>query len=303
MHITIWQTIFLALLQGVTELFPISSLGHTVIIPGLFPQVFPADFATNTACAGRSCFLPLVTALHLGTSVALVVYFWRDWLQVLLTIFYSIKNAEIKRDSEEWVGWLIIIGCIPGGIIGLTLQDPLARLFSSATIAAAFLVVNGSLLLTGEAMRKRAEAGMTFTSAREREASFRPLASLSWKEAIIVGLFQSLALLPGVSRSGATMVGGLSVRLSHEDAARYSFLLGTPLIAAAGLLEVPQLLGQNTQTWLLIGAGVVISGIAAFLSTKFLTKYFEKGRLTPFAIYCWAFGLIALGALFALHAS
>lgn len=304
MHITIWQTILLALLQGVTELFPISSLGHTVIIPGLFPQLFPADFATNTACAGRSCFLPLVTALHLGTSVALVAYFWRDWLQVLLTIFHSIKNAEIKRDSEEWVGWLIIIGCIPGGIIGLALQDPLARLFGSAIVAAAFLVVNGSLLLAGEAMRKRAEAGHTFASAKEREASFRPLASLSWKEAIIVGLFQSLALLPGISRSGATMVGGLGVRLSHEDAARYSFLLGTPLIGAAGLLEVPQLIGQSTQTWALILIGVVLSGIAAFLSTKFLTKYFEKGRLTPFAIYCWAFGLVALGVLlFAVHAN
>ncbi len=303
MHITIWQTILLALLQGVTELFPISSLGHTVIIPGLFPQVFPSDFATNTACGGQSCFLPLVTALHLGTSIALVIYFWRDWLQVILTLFNSIKNAEIKRDSEEWVGWLIIIGCIPGGIIGLVLQEPLTKLFSSAIVAAAFLVVNGSILLAGEAMRKRAEAGRVFASAKEREASFRSLASLSWKEAIVVGLFQSLALIPGISRSGATMVGGLGVRLSHEEAARYSFLLGTPLIAAAGLLEVPQLIGQNGQTWLLIITGVVISGIAAFLSTKFLTKYFEKGRLTPFAIYCWAFGLISLGVLFALHAS
>lgn len=303
MHITIVQTIFLALLQGVTELFPISSLGHTVIVPGLLPQFFPANFATNTACGGKSCFLPLVTALHLGTSIALVIYFWRDWLQVIMTIFNSIKNAEIKKDSEEWVGWLIIIGCIPGGLIGLLLQDPLTELFGSAIVAAAFLVVNGSILFAGEAMRKRAEASMAFKSAKEREASFRPLASLTWKEAVIVGLFQSLALIPGLSRSGATMVGGLSVRLSHEDAARYSFLLGTPLIAAAGLLEVPQLIGQNAQTWMLIIIGVVLSGVAAFLSTKFLTKYFEKGRLTPFAIYCWAFGLIALVILFVLHAN
>ena len=303
MHITIWQAIFLALLQGVTELFPISSLGHTVVVPGLLPQLFPADFATNTACGGQSCFLPLVTALHLGTSIALVIYFWRDWLQVILTIFHSIKNAEIKRDSEEWVGWLIIIGSIPGGLIGLLLQDPLSKLFGSAIIAAGFLVVNGSILFAGEAMRKHAEAGLTFQSAKEREASFRPLASLSWKEAIIVGLFQALALIPGISRSGVTMVGGLGVKLSHEDAARYSFLLGTPLIAAAGLLEVPQLIGQSGQTWMIIIIGVVLSGAAAFLSTKFLTKYFEKGRLTPFAIYCWAFGLISLGILLALHAS
>src|SRR5690242_15528263 len=221
MHITIVQAIFLALLQGVTELFPISSLGHTVIVPGLLPQVFPANFATDTACGGKSCFLPLVTALHLGTSIALVLYFWRDWLQVVLTLGKSVRSAKIKKDSEEWVSWLIIIGCIPGGLIGLLLQDPLARLFGSAIVAASFLVVNGSLLFAGEAMRRRAEAGLSFKSAKEREASFRPLASLSWKEAVIVGLFQSLALIPGISRSGATMVGGLGVRLSHEDAARY----------------------------------------------------------------------------------
>jgi len=303
MHINIWQVIFLALLQGVTELFPISSLGHTVIIPGLLPQIFPADFATNTACGGKSCFLPVVTALHIGTSIALVIYFWRDWVQVILTIFNSIKKAEIRKGTEEWVGWLIIIGCIPGGIIGVVLQEYADKLFSSAIIAAAFLVVNGSILFAGEAMRKRAEAKFALTNAKEREASFRPLSSLSWKEAVIVGFCQALALIPGISRSGVTMVGGLSVRLSHEDAARYSFLLGTPLIAAAGLLEVPQLLGQSTQTWIYIIIGVILSGIAAFLSTRFLTRYFEKGRLTPFAIYCWAFGLIALGILFATHAS
>lgn len=303
MNINIWQAIFLAILQGATELFPISSLGHTIILPGLLPQLFPASFATNTACGGKSCFLPLIVSLHLGTSVALVAFFWRDWLQVIKTIFNSIKKAEIKKGSEEWVGWLIIIGCIPGGLIGILLQDPLTKLFGSAVIASSFLVVNGALLFLGEALRQRSEAKYAFANAKEREASYRPLASLSWKEAIIVGLFQSLALLPGLSRSGATMVGGLSVRLSHEDAARYSFLLGTPLIAAAGLLEVPKLIGQSAHTWLIILIGVVISGVAAFLSTKFLTRYFEKGRLTPFAIYCGAFGLIALGLLFVMHAN
>lgn len=302
MNINIWQAIFLAILQGATELFPISSLGHTIILPGLLPQLFPASFATNTACGGKSCFLPLIVSLHLGTSIALVAFFWRDWLQVIMTIFNSIKKAEIKKGSEEWVGWLIIIGCIPGGLIGILLQDPLTKLFGSAVIASSFLVVNGALLFLGEALRQRSEAKYAFADAKEREASYRPLASLSWKEAIIVGLFQSLALLPGLSRSGATMVGGLSVRLSHEDAARYSFLLGTPLIAAAGLLEVPKLLGQSAHTWLIILIGVIISGVAAFLSTKFLTRYFEKGRLTPFAIYCGAFGLIALGLLFVMHA-
>ena len=300
MNITVWQTIFLALLQGVTELFPISSLGHTVILPGLLPWLFPPGFAGNTGCDGQSCFLPLVTALHIGTSVALVIYFWREWWQVCKTIFNSIKNAEIRKDSEEWVGWLIIIGCIPGGILGVTLETPLKQLFTSPVLAAAFLVVNGAVLYLGEALRQRAQ--LKYTQG-EGEAKFRPLASLTWKEALVVGLAQSLALIPGFSRSGTTMVAGLGVRLSHEDAARYSFLLGTPLIAAAGLLEIPQLFGQSAQTWGMIAIGVVLSGIAAFLSTKFLTKYFEKGRLTPFAIYCAAFGLMALVALFFLHAS
>jgi undecaprenyl-diphosphatase len=301
MHMNIWQVIFLALLQGVTELFPISSLGHTVIIPGLLPHLFPPDFATNTACGGKSCFLPVVVSLHLGTSVALVIYFWRDWLQVIMTIVNSVKKGEIRRGTEEWVGWLIIIGCIPGGLLGVVLQEYADKIFSSAIIASTFLVVNGSILFMGEAMRKRAEAKLAISDSKEREARFRPLSSLSWKEALIVGACQALALIPGISRSGVTMVGGLSVRLSHEDAARYSFLLGTPLIAAAGLLEVPQLFGQSAQNWLYIIVGVILSGIAAFLSTRFLTKYFEKGRLTPFAIYCWAFGLIALGILFATH--
>ncbi|HEU5377931.1 MAG TPA: undecaprenyl-diphosphate phosphatase [Ktedonobacteraceae bacterium] len=302
MNITIWQTIFLALLQGVTELFPVSSLGHTVILPGLLPQFFPPGFASDTSCGGHGCFLPLVTALHLGTSIALVIYFWRDWLQVCKTILSSLRNRRIRKDTEEWVGWLIIVGCIPGGLLGVALESALKKIFASPVLAAAFLVLNGSILFAGEAMRKRAEARRAIINPKESEASFRPLSSLGWKEAFVVGCAQSLALIPGISRSGVTMVAGLGVRLSHEDAARYSFLLGTPLIAAAGLLEIPRLLGQSTSTWLIIITGAALSGIAAFLSTKFLTKYFENGRLTPFAIYCWTFGLISLVLLFMLHA-
>lgn len=291
MNLNIWQTIFLALLQGTTELFPISSLGHTVILPGLFGW---ANIETNTSCGGQSCFLPVIVALHLGTSIALVIYFWRDWLQVLRSLFNSVKNGQVKKGTEEWVSWLIIIGCIPAAIIGVVLETPLKELFASPLIASAFLIVNGSILFLGEAMRRRAEANMTFESAKEREAKFRPLASLSWKEALVVGFAQSLALIPGISRSGTTMVAGLGVRLNHEDSARYSFLLGTPIIGLAALLEVPQLLGQSAYTWLLVVVGVILAGVAAFLSTRFLMKYFETGRLTPFAYYCWAFGLLAI---------
>ena len=291
MNLTIWQTIFLALLQGVTELFPISSLGHSVIIPGLLGW---GNLYKDTSCGGQSCFLPIIVALHLGTSIALVIYFWRDWLQIILTLIKTVKQGEVHRGTEEWVCWLIIIGFIPAGIIGLVLETPLKQLFASPVIASAFLVVNGSILFAGEQLRRRAERKMKFATAKEREASFRPLKSLTWKEATVIGLAQSLALIAGISRSGVTMVAGLGVRLNHEDAARFSFLLATPLIGAAALLEIPQLFGQSASTLLLVGLGMVLAGAAAYLSTKFLMKYFETGRLDPFAYYCWAFGLISL---------
>ncbi len=294
MNLNIWQIIALGLLQGLTELFPISSLGHTVIVPALLGW---SDIVANQS------FLPLIVALHLGTSIALVAYFWRDWLQVIKVLFKSIKEGEVKRGTEEWVSWLIIIGCIPAGLIGVFLQDPLKQLFASPLIAATFLVVNGSLLFLGDVLRKRAEGDAQHLSPKEREARFRPLSSLTWKDAVIVGLGQSLALIPGISRSGASMVAALGVRLNYEDAARFSFLLGSPLIGGAALIEVPQLYGQSGSTLLLIFVGMILSGVAAYLSTKFLMKYFETGRLLPFAFYCWGAGLIALGLFLTIFSS
>lgn len=291
MNLNIWQALFLGLLQGVTEPFPVSSLGHTVIIPGLFGWGY---LQSGTSCAGQSCFLPFNTALHLGTSVALVIYFWRDWLRVILTLFNSIKKGEVRTGTDDWVSWLIIIGIIPAGLIGVALESTLKQLFNSPVIASAFLVVNGSILFAGERMRRRAESKITFATAKEREASFRSLSSLTWKEALLVGLAQSLALIPGISRSGVTMVAGLGVRLNHEDAARYSFLMSTPLIGLAALLEIPQLIGQSATIWLYIVLGMIVAGITSYLSAKFLMKYFETGRLDPFAYYCWAAGLVSL---------
>jgi undecaprenyl-diphosphatase len=289
------QILILALLQGITELFPISSLGHTVILPGLLPAVFGSmNLVTDTTCGGQSCFLPLIVALHLGTSIALVIYFWRDWVQVLRSVFTMVKDAELKRGTDEWVSFLIVVGCVPAGLLGVLLDAKLKAIFASPLIAATFLVVNGSVLFAGEQLRRRTEAKFASLTPKQREAHFRPLVSLSVKEAVIVGLFQSLALIPGFSRSGLTIVAGLGVHLTHEDAARYSFLLGTPIIGAAALLEVPLLLHEPSTVLLLILIGMVLSGVAAFLSTRFLMKYFETGRLDPFAYYCWGIGLVSL---------
>ncbi len=283
MNINIWQTLFLALLQGVTELFPISSLGHTVILPALFGW---GDLVRDKH------FLPLIVALHLGTSIALVIYFWRDWLNVIRTLVTSVQKGEVQKGTESWVSWLILIGCIPAGILGVFLETPLKQLFASPIVAASFLIVNGIILFLGELLRRREAAKSTF--GLQKVGVYRPLSSLTWKEAIVVGLAQSLALIPGISRSGVTMVAGLGIRLSHEDAARYSFLLGTPLIGAAALLEVPQLFGQSASVLTLILVGMILSGIAAFLSTRFLLKYFETGRLNPFAYYCVGAGVVSL---------
>ncbi len=293
------QIIFLALLQGVTELFPISSLGHTVIFPAIFGW---GDITTDTACNGASCFLPMITALHLGTCIALLIYFWRDWFQVGKTLVVSIKDGEVHRNSQEWVSWLIIIGTVPAAILGVFLERPLKTLFANPVLTATFLFANGSLLFLAESLRRRAETNLKNLSPKERETYFRPLAALTWKEAIVVGLAQALALIPGFSRSGSTIVAGLGLRLTHEDAARYSFLLATPVIFGAAIIEIPQLFNQHQFPLDLIFLGIVLAGVAAYFSTKFLTKYFEKGRLDPFAYYCWAAGLISLFLfIFVLH--
>src|SRR5690348_5367218 len=168
MNLNIWQIIFLAILQGVTELFPISSLGHSVIIPGLLGW---GNIINDTSCGGQSCFLPIIVALHLGTSIALVIYFWHDWAQIFLTLVKNVKEGEVHTGTDDWVSWLIIIGVIPAGIFGVLFETTFKQLFASPAIAAAFLIVNGSILFAGECMRRRAEENMTFATAKEREAN------------------------------------------------------------------------------------------------------------------------------------
>lgn len=306
------QSIVLALLQGVTELFPISSLGHTVLLTALLGW---GDLARGEA------FLPLVVLFHVGTATALFVYFWRDWMAIIGGLIRTVISGRLDADPNGRVAWLLIAGTIPAGLLGLFLQNPLRSLFANPVVAATFLAVNGVVLLVGERARRDALSRESPRAARHAQAvpvrgsggvaaatgtsvrtdtvddpttNLRPFATLGWREAVLVGLAQSLALIPGISRSGVTMVAALRAGMSHEDAAAYTFLLATPIIGAAGVLEVPKLFGQPSSTLLIALVGGVLSGIAAYLSTRFLMRYFEKGRLDPFAYYCLIAGIGSL---------
>jgi undecaprenyl-diphosphatase len=267
------HAIALAVLQGITELFPISSLGHAVIVPSLLG--WPIDQHSPE-------FLPFVVVLHIGTAVALLLYFWREWLAIALGI---LRRGPGATDAWRALG-LIVIATIPAVVIGFLFEKLVRGLFASPLVAALFLIVNGFLLLVGDWLRTRSATRLRV----EPKAS-----ELNWRGALAIGFWQCLAFIPGVSRSGAAMVGGLVSGLQHAEAAHFSFLIATPIIVGAAVLEVPKLvaLPGHGISGLAIGAGVV-AGVTAYLSIAFLMHYFRRhdfdDALVPFAIYCWAAG-------------
>jgi undecaprenyl-diphosphatase len=282
------QVILLALLQGVTELFPVSSLGHTVILPGILGWTDTLHSAT---------FLPLLVMLHLGTAVALLTFFWRDWLLLLRggarVLVAGRFGREVDPQGHGRELALVVVGTIPAGLIGLLFQQSLERLFGSPLIAAGFLIVNGGVLLLAERLwRPRRTAAPVATEIPSGEVG-ASLADLTFPQAALIGLAQAGVLFPGLSRSGLTMVAGLGTGLSHAAAARFSFLLATPLIAAAGVLEIPELFHAGGETVALALVGGLIAGLAAYLSVRFLMRYFATQRLTPFACYCAGVGIIS----------
>ena len=275
MHpITYFQAAILGLLQGVAELFPISSLGHSVILPHLFGWNIHQD---------KPYFLTFLVATHLATALVLLGFFWRDWVRIVKGLGRSLRDREIT-DPDAKLGWLLILGTIPAGILGLLLQDSLRNLFASPEYASIFLALNGVLLFGAEALRRRAP--VVAEDDDERIAK-----TVDWGQAATVGAAQSIALIPGFSRSGAAMGGGLLVGLSHKDAARFAFLLATPIILAAAVLKLPDLAGpqgNGVRGQALVGA--LCAAVAAYLSVRFLMKYFETRTLIPFAIYCLCAG-------------
>jgi undecaprenyl-diphosphatase len=271
------QAIVLGLLQGVSELFPISSLGHSVILPSLLGW----DIHQND-----DYFLTFLVATHLATAIVLLFFFWRDWVRIVKGLGRSLKNREIAEDDPDAkLAWLLIVGTIPAGILGLSLEHALRHLFASPTSAAIFLTLNGVMLYGAELLRRRAPI-------TDEEDDVRIARTVSWRNAFFVGAAQALALIPGFSRSGATMGGGLLVGLSNKDAARFAFLLATPIIGAAALLKLPELFGSQGDG--VRGQALVAALCAAFsawLAVRFLMRFFETQTLTPFAIYCFVAGL------------
>lgn len=275
---TFVQAIALAVLQGVSELFPVSSLGQTILIPALLHW--------RNIDRSDPTFLAFVTVLHLGTAIALVVFYWRTWVRIVSAFFKSIARGKIGGDPDEKIAWLLIVATIPVGLLGVLLKDPVRTFFGSAQTAAIFLILNAFIMFFGEYLRGR---------QKRRERPDKPIAALRWGESIGVGFGQALALFPGISRSGASMVAGLLADLNHEDAANYSFLLATPVILAAGLLEIPDLMGPGSHVVLVQAViGGIIAGIAAYLSVAFLVRYFKNNDLRPFGWYCLVFGGICL---------
>ncbi|MDE2498572.1 MAG: undecaprenyl-diphosphate phosphatase [Alphaproteobacteria bacterium] len=278
--LTYLQAILLGFLQGVTELFPISSLGHSVLVPALLG--WHIDQASDQ-------FLAFVVATHFATALVLFGFFFREWIAIITGIARSFfKRKMAAADIPTLVGWRIVVSSIPAGLLGLLLKKKVEGLFASPVLVAVFLVANGIVLYVAERIRRKALEG---------KADDAKIAALSWRAAFGIGCAQAFALIPGFSRTGVAMTGSLLSGLSHENAARYAFLLATPLISAAALLEAPRLFANGGAELPIAFVGALAAALASYLSVRFLTRYFETKTLEPFAGYCFVAGLVALAVL------
>ena len=316
-HLTYAEAMVIGLIQGVTELFPVSSLGHSVLIPAIVGGSWAQDL--NVASA-ESPYLAFIVGLHVATAIALLVYFWRDWIRIIGGFFTSIRDRRVRTEDQK-LAWMIILATIPVGLVGLAFEHAFRTIFGKPVYAAVFLCVNGLILFAGERfVRSSRRAGQDMAAERElalsaagragpgRHAPGHPaardqetaeaaesdqrLSAIGPGQATIIGSVQILALLAGISRDGVTMVAGMFRGLSREDAARFAFLLATPVILAAGALKIPDLmgpLGNGIRGQVLVGS--VLSGVGAYLSVRFLLRYFRTRTLNPFAVYCLVVGL------------
>jgi undecaprenyl-diphosphatase len=325
----LWQALILGVLQGVSELFPISSLGHAVLLPALLAWTVTdgtvvidnvsRQCTVNAPCAftayeGQDKYLAFLVALHLATALALLVFFWRDWLQVVSSLVGSVQRRQLVYDRPSKFAWLLVAGTIPVGIIGFLLESRIRDLIGNPQVVAGFLFLNGLLMLLGEYLRRRTvnsatapdvvavgAGGSVYNRSSQENlvgSDLKVTEDLTFVEGATVGVAQALALLPGISRSGATMVAGLFFKLTHEEAARFAFMLATPVIGLAALLKVPSLFSKTNSDILgMAFLAAIVSGLCAFFSVRFLMRYFETKRLDSFGYYSLVAGLVALVVL------
>ena len=323
--LTYLEAAVVGLVQGVTELFPISSLGHNVLIPALMGGSWAADL--NVA-EPESPYLAFIVGLHVATAIALLVYFWRDWVRIIGGFFSSLRDRRVET-ADQRLAWMIVLATIPVGLVGLVAEHPFRVIFGKPIVAAVFLAVNGLILIAGERYRSRAslaadkraavsrlaelvmaggrpafppgpgqpERGQPERDPEEADAiaSDRRVSVVGYGKAIVIGSSQILALLAGISRDGVTMVTGMARGLAREDAARFAFLLSTPVILAAGVLKIPDLfgpLGSGIRGQILVGS--ILSGLGAYAAVRFLVRYLRTRTLTPFGIYCLVAGLASV---------
>ena len=329
-----FQAIVIALIQGVTELFPVSSLGHSVLVPAWIGGGWQTMVTQSSQSSSETSFyLAYIVALHCATALALLWYFRADWVRIIRGLFASLRRGLRDREvtiqgPDERLAWMIVIATIPVGLTGIVLEHTFRTVFAKPAAAAVFLFVNGFILLGGEWLRRRGNSasriherdlvgvgaatsvtpaapgvtkrvaspgGRQLEEIRAAAVSDARIARLPFRDSVYVGLLQIAALLAGISRSGITMAGGLWRGLDHEDAARFAFLLATPPILAAGLLKLPSLTGAaGAHIHGQVLLGVVVTAITAYLSVRFLVRYFQTRTLTPFAIYCLGFGALSI---------
>jgi undecaprenyl-diphosphatase len=316
----IWQGIFLGALQGVAELFPVSSLAQTILIPAILGWNF------GSSQRERPDYLAFVVALHLATAIALVIYFWNDWRKVAAAFVGSAKKGKLIYDEPSKFAWLLVAGTVVVGFLGLVFEKKLRQLFedpAKSWIVAIVLVLNGFGMLLADVIKRRASQhekeplpavaptsdAMETAAAQQAGAAVaddesdpaedapdqrRKAEDLTLIEGASIGAMQTLALVPGISRSGVTIAAGLLAGLSYEQASRFSFMLATPVIGLAALLKVPTLLKPAARPLLGIALiSSIVAGVCAYLSTKFLMRYFRHNRLSPFGWFCIIFGIFA----------
>jgi undecaprenyl-diphosphatase len=332
-HLTYLEAAVVGLIQGVSELFPVSSLGHNVLIPALVGGSWARDL--NVADA-NSPYLAFIVGMHVATAIALLIYFWRDWIRIIGGFFSSLRHRQVQTRDQR-LAWMIILATIPVGLVGVVADKPFREIFGKPIVAGVFLIINGVILYCGERFRPGSSVRADQEAAAQRQAALVPsaagarqpvpagpgmarqarhasgqqavrqeeavqaiqaderLSRMGYGRAVIIGASQILALLAGISRDGVTMVTGMARGLAREDAARFAFLLATPVILAAGVLELPKLTGpegNGIHGQILVGS--LLSGIGAYVSVRFLMRYFQTRTLTPFAIYCFVFGLLSV---------